>query len=799
MTNIRLKLRIILPFVMGGAALFVMFLYGSYRERSDSIDRELVGDLQVIEQTYQALLQEHTEQLQSALELIASNRRITRALRKRDRNTLLKAAMPLFERLRSRHHLTHMAFHDARRTNLVRLHDPRRFGDEVTSLNVLDAMESGKAAYGVELNPAGQLVLRAVLPVRLNKRLRGYIEVGENIDYLFRQVASIARVDLYLGLSKQKLDRTLWEQRIGRRGGASGWERYPGLVVPFQTRPLLPPPQLDSAIRQLQQDPLKVVALSVGESYYRVGQIPLQDKRHHIVGYMLVVNDVTASFGNAVGVIRMMSVAALLVGLGLSGLFYIILGRAENQMSKWREKVAEEGQARAAIQERHIKELEYLASHDGLTGLPNRKRLDSRLNQAIVQGSREKEPFVVLLVDLDRLGEINDTLGHEVGDAVLREVADRLKSSLDDSWFISHPGGGEFVIILFSAGAREAREAVRRVQQLFTPAFEINEVKIDINVSIGVVSFPDHGRDTSLLMRRADVAMRQAKQRKSGFAVYKSESDPYSVRRLKLVGDLRRAISTGELVLHYQPQVSIAKKDIVGVEALVRWRHPQQGLLPPVEFIPLAEQTGLIRPLTVWAINQALQQASVWGLQGHQITVSVNLSVHNLLDKDLPGQVCRLLRKWKVPPERLILEITESNLMLEPEIALATLKKLQDMDVALSVDDFGTGYSSLAYLKTLPVSELKIDRSFVQEMMQGESDAKIVHLIANLSHNLGLTVVAEGVEDEATWNKIAELGCDVVQGYYICKPMPPKELSAWIMTSPWGGGTRKAQLSQQAG
>ncbi len=796
MTNIRLKLRIILPFVLGGVVLFAMFLFGAYREQNDYIDQQVADHLQVVEQIYQALLQEHTEQLESALELIVADRRITRALRQRDRDGLMKAATSLFERLQSRHHITRLAFHDVNRTNLVRLHDPERFGDQVTSLNVLDAMESGKAAHGVEVDRAGSLVLRAVLPVRLNRRLRGYVEVGKEVDQLFRQVASIAQVELYTGLVKQKLDRNLWEQR--RDMTLSRWEQYPGLVMTFQTRPLFSGQQLGKLVRQLQREPLMILPVSADEGHYRVGQLPLQDKRHHIVGNLYVVQDVTSHVEESIQAIKIMSLVALLVGLGLTGLFYITLGRAENQLAKWREKVAEEGQARAAIQERHIKELEYLATHDSLTGLPNRKRLDSRINQAIVQANRDKEPFVVMLLDLDRLGEINDTLGHEVGDAVLREVADRLRGALCESCFISHPGGGEFVILLPSAGARQAMAAVRRIQKVFENPVEIDEVKIDIGVSIGVVAFPDHGTDTSLLMRRADVAMRQAKQRKSGFAVYKSEHDPYSVRRLKLVSDLRRAISAGELVLHYQPQVHIARRDIVGVEALVRWQHPQQGLLPPFEFIPLAEQTGLIRPLTVWAINQALQQASIWGLQGRNITVSVNLSVHNLLDKDLPGLVQRLLKKWKVPPERLVLEITESNLMLEPEVALATLKKLQDMDVALSVDDFGTGYSSLAYLKTLPVSELKIDRSFVREMMQGESDAKIVHLIANLSHNLGLTVVAEGVEDEATWNKIADLGCDVVQGYYICKPLPPKELSAWMLTTPWNAQNHKGQAAPRA-
>ncbi|HFC54165.1 MAG TPA: EAL domain-containing protein [Gammaproteobacteria bacterium] len=785
MTNIRLKLPIILPFILGGTVLFAMFLYGAYREQNNHIDRQLSDNLRVIEQLYRELLQEQTKQLESALELIASDGQIMRALRRRDRRALLKYTAPLFERLQSRSQITHLAFHDARRRNLLRMHEPGRFGDEVTTLNVLDAMESGDVASGVELDDAGQMVLRVVLPVRAKRKLRGYIEIGKSIEVLLRQIAPVAQVELYLGISKQKLSRERWVKRVGQRSGQSEWGRFPALVIPFQTRFVLPEEQLGGAVRQLQHDPRRIVAATVGETHFRIGQIPLRDKRGHVVGYALVVKDVTARFDDAIGTIEVMSVVTLLVALGLVGLFYVVLGRAESQMARWREKVAEEGQARAAIQERHIKELEHLANHDRLTGLPNRKRLDNRINQAIVQASREKEPFVIMLLDLDRLGEINDTLGHEVGDAVLREVADRLSAIQEENWFISHPGGGEFVVLLLSAGPNQAMAAVRKVQRIFKDPVEISKVKIDIGVSIGVVSFPNHGRDTSLLMRRADVAMRQAKQRKSGFAVYKSERDPYSVKRLKLVGDLRRAISAGELILHYQPQIDISKRDVVGVEALVRWQHPQQGLLPPMEFIPLAEQTGLIRPLTVWAIDQALQQASIWGLQGHNITVSVNLSVHNLLDKDLTGQVRRLLKKWKVPPQRLVLEITESNLMLEPEVALATLEKLQEMDVALSVDDFGTGYSSLAYLKTLPVSELKIDRSFVREMMQGESDAKIVHLIANLSHNLGLTVVAEGVEDEATWDKIAELGCDVVQGYYICKPLSAKEFSAWMLTTSW--------------
>ncbi len=782
MTNIRLKLPIILPFVLGGTVLFAMFLYGAYREQNSHIDRQLADNLQIIGQLYRELLQEQTGQLESALELIAADRKIVRSLRKLNRQALLKQVTPLFKRLQSRHHITQLAFHDAKRRNLLRLHEPERFGDEVTTLNVLDAMESGEVSSGVELDGGGRLLLRAVLPLRANRKLLGYIEVGRSVEALLRQTASVAQVDLYLGLSKRNLSRDRWMSRSGER---AEWGRFPALVIPFRTGAVLPEEQLAEVVRRLQHDPEEIAAVTVGESHYRVGQVPLQDKRHRVVGYALVVKDVTARFDDAVGAIGLMSMIAIAVALGLVGLFYVVLGRAESQMARWREKVAEEGQARAAIQERHIKELEYLANHDRLTGLPNRKRLDNRINQAIVQASREKEPFVIMLLDLDRLGEINDTLGHEVGDAVLREVADRLSAIREENWFISHPGGGEFVVLLLSAGSNQAMAAVRKVQRIFKDPVEINKVKIDIGVSIGVVSFPSHGRDTSLLMRRADVAMRQAKQRKSGFAVYKSERDPYSVKRLKLVGDLRRAISAGELTLHYQPQIDISKRDVVGVEALVRWQHPQQGLLPPMEFIPLAEQTGLIRPLTVWAIDQALQQASIWGLQGHNITVSVNLSVHNLLDKDLTGQVARLLKKWKVPPHRLVLEITESNLMLEPEIALATLEKLQEMDVALSVDDFGTGYSSLAYLKTLPVSELKIDRSFVREMMQGESDAKIVHLIANLSHNLGLTVVAEGVEDEATWDKIAELGCDVVQGYYICKPLSAKEFSAWMLTTVW--------------
>jgi diguanylate cyclase (GGDEF)-like protein/PAS domain S-box-containing protein len=422
---------------------------------------------------------------------------------------------------------------------------------------------------------------------------------------------------------------------------------------------------------------------------------------------------------------------------------------------------------------------------DQLTGLPNRALLQDRTQQALRMAGRQGLTAALLLLDLDRFKEVNDTLGHHHGDLLLQQVAERVHGSLRSSDTVARLGGDEFAVLLPQvAGVQEATVVADKLSAAIEAPFTVNGLTLDVDASIGVAVYPDHAGDANQLLQRADVAMYAAKATHAGYTVYDPTLDQHNPRRLGLLGQLRRALAAGELVVHYQPKADVRSARILGVEALVRWQHPEHGLLGPGEFVPLAETTGLIRPLTSYVLDAALRQCRTWLDAGHELSVAVNLSTRCLLDLTLPDQIIGLLEETAMAPERLVLEITESAIMTDPTRALEILNRLHTLGVQLAIDDFGTGYSSMAYLKSLPVDELKVDRSFVKHLRDNPSDAVIVRSTVDLGHNLGLRVVAEGVEDEATWQELANLGCDSVQGYFLARPMPEAELVAWLATQP---------------
>ncbi len=429
-------------------------------------------------------------------------------------------------------------------------------------------------------------------------------------------------------------------------------------------------------------------------------------------------------------------------------------------------------------------EAHHQALHDGLTGLPNRTLLVDRLQQAILLAERDATGLGLLVMDLDRFKDVNDTLGHHTGDELLQQVATRLRQVVRASDTVARMGGDEFAIVLPAAGdATVATHLASVIVDALERPFTVGGHQVSIGASVGLAVYPDHGNDAKTLLRHADVAMYVAKRAGGGHAIYSCEQDVNDPHRLELIGQLREAIDNDQLVLHYQPKVSLSTGDCVRVEALVRWNHPQRGLVPPDQFIPLAEQTGLIRPLTKWVLAAAVRQVRVWQDAGLAIAVAVNLSMRNLHDRDLVEQVAELLRTWDVPPTSLKVEVTESAVMTDPGRALATLSQIRDMGVEVSIDDFGTGFSSLSYLKHLPVAEIKLDRSFVRDMQLNENDFAIVRSTVELAHQLGLHVVAEGVEDRATWDLLVGLQCDTAQGYFMSRPLPASDLQRWLHES----------------
>ena len=428
----------------------------------------------------------------------------------------------------------------------------------------------------------------------------------------------------------------------------------------------------------------------------------------------------------------------------------------------------------------HTDALEYQALHDALTGLPNRSLFGDRLRQALLAARRNQKMFGVLLLDLDRFKDINDALGHDRGDSLLQEVTARLRGVLRATDTIARLGGDEFAVL--TTDAKHPDDVVATAKKILAALegpFAIADQMVETGASIGTAMYPLHGDDPSTLLRRADVAMYVAKRSGGGYAVYAPEQEAQTLRRSGLAGELRRSIPQGELVLHFQPQVTLATGAIHSVEALVRWNHPREGLMPPDRFIPMAEETGIIHPLTAWVIDSALAQLTKWLADGLEVSVSLNVSPRNIEDHSLEEMVARALGTFKVEPQRLTLEITEGVAMAAA--AAKALHRLNEMGVRLALDDFGTGYSSLLYLMRLPVNEIKIDRSFVSALASDPDSGAIVRSAVGLGHNLGLRVVAEGLQDRAAEAVLVEAGCDAAQGFLIGRPVPEREITTLLM------------------
>jgi diguanylate cyclase (GGDEF)-like protein len=424
--------------------------------------------------------------------------------------------------------------------------------------------------------------------------------------------------------------------------------------------------------------------------------------------------------------------------------------------------------------------LEYHALHDSLTNLGNRNRLTINLEQAIKSAARENSSLALLVLDLNHFKEVNDTLGHPIGDQLLIEVGQRLSRLLRNADTIARLGGDEFAVLLPTANEIHAIKIAEKITTALSHPLNLDNRQIYTSASIGITVYPQHGSDARLLIQRADIAMYQAKHNKSKLAVYDPDTDKNSLKRLGLMADLRKALKEDGLDVYYQPQVSLSENRTIGMEALLRWQHPKYGFISPEEIINLAEQTGLIHDIALWVLSRAVTQAKQWIDAGFELNLAVNLSAQNLENDHLITQVKNLLARTKFPARQLTLEITENAMMSNPERAVGILTQLDNMGIQLSVDDFGTGFSSLGYLKRLPVTELKIDKSFVTDIPNNENDAVIVRSTIDLAHNLGLTVVAEGVTDQATLDLLQILRCDIAQGFFINRPVCAEEFTDWL-------------------
>jgi diguanylate cyclase (GGDEF)-like protein/PAS domain S-box-containing protein len=416
--------------------------------------------------------------------------------------------------------------------------------------------------------------------------------------------------------------------------------------------------------------------------------------------------------------------------------------------------------------------------HDALTGLPNRLLLEEHLERELESARKSSRPLALLMIDLDHFKEVNDTFGHQVGDLLLRQVGLRLRSQLRQREVVARLGGDEFGVLLPQTDRSAAMALGERLLEALDRPFDVEGQPLDVAASIGASSFPTDGGDANVLLRRADIAMFVAKRSRGTVVAYAAEYERHDASRLTLMAELRGAIADDQLILHYQPLVSLRDGSVTRLEALVRWEHPQRGVIPPAEFIPFAEKTRLIRPLTDWVLRTALRQCRTWHASGQVLPMAVNISMRDLVDPELPSLIGQMLKDCEADPTWLGLEISEGVIMADPDRAIDTLRRLRKLGIRIAVDDFGTGYSSLAYLHRLPVDEIKIDRSFIMRMTSASSN--IVRAAVDLSHSLRFETVAEGVEDERTWDLLNALGCDTAQGFFICRPMGAENVPPWL-------------------
>jgi diguanylate cyclase (GGDEF)-like protein len=425
---------------------------------------------------------------------------------------------------------------------------------------------------------------------------------------------------------------------------------------------------------------------------------------------------------------------------------------------------------------------DHASLHDALTGLPNRVLFRIRVEQALNRVRSTGGGVVVMVLDLDRFKDVNDTLGHSRGDELLEGISERLRNVLRDADVVARLGGDEFGVLVTVAPAQvfDSGSVARRIEESVEAPFQLGDLWVSAGTSIGIASFPEHGADSGKLIQCADVAMYQAKAAGSGHEHYDAGTDPNRPDNLRLLQELREGIERDELVLHYQPKVSVLDGSVVGLEALCRWQHPTRGLLMPADFIEMAERSDAVRSLTLAVTRMAARQAVSWMREGIRLPVAVNLSPRVLLDVALPADIAAVLDEEQLPPALLEVEVTESCLIVDPDRTADVLTRINQTGVRISIDDFGTGYSSLALLKRLPVDAIKIDRSFVGKLATDHSDVAIVASTVRLAAGLGLDVIAEGVEDAAALALLVQFGCDQAQGYHICRPLPPAEIAAWL-------------------
>jgi len=723
----RLRTRVIF-FVIALVAIVQLISFALVTaSRSRAAQARVDSEVEVGRRILNKLLRHNAESLIQAARLLTADPAMQEAVATQDAGAIAAA----LEVQRSVAHAIMLVSLDGTVLADTLQHDqvPRTFGYP----RLLERADTTGAAVSVE-NVAGKSWQLVAIPVRAPQR-SGWLVVGSALEEaLARDVKQLTNLDVTFLPN-------------------AGDEQSPRVAFSHRPRSAVSSPFDRSAL----SDPLNISLLALAIASLIVA----------LAGATRIARDITQPLRNVANAASRMAQGDFVSEVPIQRTDEI--GALACALDDMRENIAD--------REKRILTLAY---RDQLTGLANRAKFFECLGAAIDAARPAAEAVSLFVMDLDRFKYVNDTLGHGVGDHVLREVASLLSRTVPTANCIARLGGDEFAVLLTGPNATKVVDVAKAIVAALTHPILYQDQPLDVGTSVGIARFPQHGQDTQRLARSADVAMYVAKRNKSGVAIYNAYYDTTQQEHLSLLGELRRAVDHNELRLVFQPKLSLRSSNVSAVEALIRWQHPAKGVIHPAHFMPFAEATGYIKVLTAWVLREAIRQSAEWLGVGLKLQISVNISARDLLNGDLPGQIAALLAEHCVPAGLICLEISESGFMEDPAHAQKMLERLSAMGLRLSIDDYGSGYSSLAYVMNLPVQELKIDRSFIHGITAGSDMSTLVRSTIELGHNLGMTVVAEGVEDGKEWNRLKTMGCDDAQGYFMSPPLAPAALVAWM-------------------
>jgi diguanylate cyclase (GGDEF)-like protein len=770
--RLMITLSIISLLVTAGIGILLLlqhqhFLHDTFKTRIDEVAFD-----------YQRLLNQQASGLAMTLQPIIADSTVKKALREGDSKRLEADWHNVFETMKRENHLTHFYFLDKKRVCLLRVHNPSRRGDVINRFTALQAEWTHKRSSGLELGPMGTLTLRVIEPVYDGETLVGYIELGKEIEDVLQKLHTQLTDEMAVLIRKQYLKQSSWEEGMRMLGREANWNQLPNDVVVYASIGKLP----DSLVS------LGHEYSSLHDSYgkkdqeityqgkdWRVSMIHLIDASGKEIGDLIVMSDNSLEKSEFIHFISVLALgSSVIIGVVLSFIF-LFLRRTDASIHLQQMNLL-----------KHQKEIDSLAFFDQLTNLPNRILLLDRLKQAMSVSSRSGNYGALLFIDLDNFKTLNDTLGHDTGDILLKQVSQRLTGCVREGDTVSRFGGDEFVVILSGLSSNETDAAsasemvAEKILASLNETYLLNGLSHRSSASIGVTLFKGDISSIDNLMKQADLAMYKSKEAgRNGLSFFDPDMESTLKARSALEEDLRRGIEEHQFVLYYQAQV-IENGNITGTEVLVRWQHPKRGIVSPIEFIPVAEETGLILSLGHWILKTACEQLAVWARipDMEVVTMAVNVSARQFSQNDFVAEVLSILHETGANPHRLKLELTESLLLQNIEDVIKKMAALKVAGVSFSLDDFGTGYSSLAYLKRLPLDQLKIDQSFVRDIMNNENDAIICKSTIALSDSMGLTVIAEGVETLEQRNILFDMGCRAYQGYWFSRPIPLTEFEA---------------------